>query len=107
MTINRLTTCYLLILLLFSGKIKSGIEIIPTLKYLNKDYTLKQKHSYYAQIQLGMALLNLDKCEFIVYFSKEQNYLQISVPFNPDFAKELIETVSKKYFDHVIHYLCS
>lgn len=44
----------------FDGKSRSHVDVLPKLPYLNSDLTLKKKHSYYGQIQFGMALLNLD-----------------------------------------------
>ncbi|XP_015188687.1 PREDICTED: uncharacterized protein LOC107072893 [Polistes dominula] len=46
----------------YNGKKKTLEEVIPSLQYLvtvNNQLTLKKQHLYYAQIQIGMALLNL------------------------------------------------
>ncbi|VEN34179.1 unnamed protein product, partial [Callosobruchus maculatus] len=37
------------------------LKIYQTL-LLRHRYTLKKKHKYYGQVQLGMAVLNLSKC---------------------------------------------
>jgi hypothetical protein len=35
----------------------------------NEVLSLKKKHKYYGQVQLGMAVLGLKKCDFIMYSS--------------------------------------
>lgn len=67
---------------------------------------LKKKHCYYGQVQLGMALLNLPGCDFILYSSFSRTFLNIYVPFDEEFTKQMIETISYNYFKHMIHVIC-
>ena len=39
-----------------AGKTKTASDIARSVKYLNTDLTFRKKNSYYAQIQLGMAI---------------------------------------------------
>lgn len=68
--------------------------------------SLKKKHQYYGQVQFGMAVLNLKMCDFIIYSSKSKSFLNILVPFDEDFARDLIINISGKYFKHMLHFLC-
>ncbi|KAK5648203.1 hypothetical protein RI129_003095 [Pyrocoelia pectoralis] len=56
----------------FLGASKSIDEVLPTLSYLvkqGKQYFLRKKHKYYGQIQLGMSMLNLELCYFMIFCS--------------------------------------
>lgn len=87
-----------------------AINFIHTCSFLeirsDTGITLKKKHQYYAQVQLGMALLNLKWCDFIIYSSKSKTFLNIVVPFDEEFARDLIERTSEKYFKYMIHFIC-
>ncbi|KAF5274171.1 hypothetical protein FQR65_LT17061 [Abscondita terminalis] len=51
-------------------------DVAPQLKYLfveDEMYCLKKNHKYYAQIQLGMAILNLNNCYFTLYCSFDKS----------------------------------
>lgn len=97
--------------LCFLGIENDSINFIHTCSYLHVSaetgITLKKNHSYYAQVQLGMAILNLDMCDFILYSSKSKTFLNVVVPFDEDFARDLIKNVTEKYFSHMIHAVCT
>lgn len=46
----------------------SALAKVNYLKYdtLEQKYKLKEKHKYYAQIQLGMLLLDMQYCDFVI-----------------------------------------
>lgn len=69
-------------------------------------YVLTEKHKYYGQIQLGMALLNLEKCYFALYASFDKSILIVEVNFNYEFAKRMLSTVKSNFFEKMIHNLC-
>jgi len=50
-------------------------------------YNLKTKHAYYNQVQLGMVMLNINKCDFVVYSSFDHNYAKTVVPLDENYAK--------------------
>lgn len=62
----------------FNGRTSSIIDLINDLKYIIKNqdgsYSLKPNHSFYAQIQLGLVLLDVSVCDFIIYSSCDNNY---------------------------------
>lgn len=102
---NLLTNIYFI-----SGIEVDAINFVHTCSYLevhaDTGLTLKKKHQYYAQIQLGMAILNLKCCDFIIYSSKSKTFLNIVVPFDEEFSRNLIETISEKYFRYMLHIIC-
>lgn len=50
-------------------------------------YSLKQKHAYYGQVQLGMFLLNLDTTDFCLYSSYNDSIFIIHVKRDEVFLK--------------------
>lgn len=68
---------------------------------------LKTRHNYYGQVQLGMFLLNLQSCHFLVYASYDQSIADIEVPRDPHFIKEFIAVLDKTYFRNILPHLSS
>lgn len=73
---------------------------------LEQGITLKEKHAYYGQVQLGMAILNLNMCDLILYSSKSKTFLNISELFNEDFTRNMILNITVKYFKFMLHFIC-
>lgn len=61
---------------------------------------------YYGQVQLGMSMLNLQKCYFIIYCSFDKSMLVFEVEYDYIFAKEMLFNVKKKYFEKMLHFVC-
>lgn len=93
------------------GKEEHSIKFISSCNCLDFDSVrglrLKQKHAYYGQVQLGMALLSLPECDFVLYSPKSKTFLNIIVPFDEEFARMMIEKITCNYFNHMIHVICS
>jgi hypothetical protein len=86
-------------------------ELLSSCKFLVKqhksqDWELKRKHSYYAQVQLGMAIMNLDTCDFILYAPFDDSIKIIPVKRNNIFISELLRTLKDKYFNYVLPHMC-
>ncbi|KAJ8914341.1 hypothetical protein NQ315_011329 [Exocentrus adspersus] len=93
----------------YDGIDNDAINFVHTCDYLQlslEGLRLKKRHSYYGQVQLGMAILNLEICDLILYSPKSKSFLNIVVPFDHAFAKEMITTVTEKYMRHMLHILC-
>lgn len=73
-----------------AGKEFSFEEAITKLKFINIDpgccITLKTKHEFFMQIQLGMFLTGMKLCHFVIYFSKDDFNFIIPV----DYDEELV-----------------
>jgi hypothetical protein len=68
--------------------------------------SLKRKHAYYGQVQLGMAILNVQSCDLVIYSPKSKSFATIVVPFDVQFATELFKIISYKYFNNMLHFVC-
>ncbi|KAJ8914642.1 hypothetical protein NQ315_015381 [Exocentrus adspersus] len=69
----------------FKGQEVTAVSLFHSCSYLkieNDRMVLNKKHTYYGQVQLGMAILNLKECDFIVYSSFDKTFLNIIVPFD-------------------------
>lgn len=62
------------------------------------DLKLKTRHQYYAQIQFGMALLNLKYCDFVIYSNVSHTIKIITVDFNEEYACDLLTALKNNYF---------
>lgn len=73
-------------------------DLLPQLKYLsfkNDCYHLKTNHNYYGQVQLGMFILNIETCEFLVFRQVENTCAIIPVTKDNTFLEKL--TPALKY----------
>ncbi|XP_058828116.1 uncharacterized protein LOC131688009 [Topomyia yanbarensis] len=61
-------------------------------------YYLNKKHSYYAQCQVNMHILNCETTDFIVYSKQENDFIVIEVGYDKTFAEELLHVLKKKLF---------
>lgn len=85
----------------------SELKKVSYLKYDKalKTYSLKKKHKYYAQVQMGMCVLNLNNCDFVVYSVKHKEFLIIDVSFDYTFTFELLASLHLIYFKYILNYI--
>lgn len=67
---------------------------------------LRRKCAYYGQIQLGMALLNLNNCDFVIYASGNNTIKIINIPIDEEFIKNMLCKIKVNYFNHMLHNVC-
>lgn len=83
---------------------------IEKLKFISKNddgsLILNKKHTYYAQVQLGLVLINLSSCDFIIYNSLQHNYKVINVNFDDKYCKTLLQVLKIVYFEKLLHTIC-
>jgi len=94
----------------FDGK-KLGIkDLLNSLKYIikhpNGSLSLKKNHCYYAQVQMGIVLLNVKECDFIVHSSYENKNAVLKVIYDEDYCKNLFCNLKVIYFERLIHEIC-
>lgn len=95
------------------GKTKSINECINTLPYIKCDnskqfpYYINKKHSYYAQVQLSLALLDLAFCDFVIYSSHSNDILVIEVERDECFIQSLVKRLHFVYFNYCLTKLAS
>lgn len=91
----------------FKGKTEKAEKILHELNYINLPYrSLKEKHEYYGQIQLAMAILNLKTTDFVVYSSFDKSIALISVDIDLQFLAKMLPALKKAYFEHMLHVVC-
>ena len=62
---------------------------------------------YYCQIQFGMFVTNLKKCDMILYSSFDDTIVTITVPFNKDLVlSNYVPKLQAVYFMHMLHRIC-
>lgn len=76
------------------------------LKSSDGSYTLNKKDSYYAQVQLGLVLLNLNSCDFVIYNSLEHSYIVLNVLFDLKYCTQLLHVLKIIYFEKLLHKIC-
>lgn len=97
----------------FSGKensIEWIIENCPvTKRYLkvqelngDKRFTLNKKHTYYAQVQVNMWVMKCAKADFIIYSSKDDDFVVVEVDYDKHFVNDLKNALKIVYFNYVL-----
>lgn len=93
------------------GQTMSAEALLATCDFLEKDdagiYTLKVRHTHYAQVQLGMALLDVRTCDLVVYADFDSSIEVLSVSLDEAFLWSLLTKVKNVYFERILPVLCS
>ncbi|CAN7977786.1 unnamed protein product, partial [Ixodes persulcatus] len=93
------------------GQTMTAKALLATCDFLEKNeagtYTLKKRHTHYAQVQLGMALLDVRKCDLVIYADIDNTIEVLSVVHDEAFLWPLLTRVKSVYFEHVLPVLCS
>nr|XP_029712998.1 uncharacterized protein LOC115257492 [Aedes albopictus] len=55
------------------------------IKQVNSVLEINRKHKYYAQVQLGMHILNIQKCDFIIFSKYEGNFAVVEIDYDKTF----------------------
>ena len=71
------------------------------------ELSLKKRHQYYAQVQMGTDLLNLQRCDFVIYSSVSNSIKIIAVAFDEKYAENLLKTLKIKYLQKMLHEICT
>lgn len=90
------------------GATKNLSDLLPQLKYLhfkNNCFNLKKNHNYYGQVQLGMFILNIESCEFLIFSQFENKCEIITVNKDNIFLGKLIPALKSVYEKFVISYV--
>lgn len=94
----------------FKGETLDKRQMMDSLNYIVKSdkgiYELKKKHTYYGQVQLGMVMVNVSKCDFVVFSSHSNDYEIIEVLFDKNFTETMLISLKNAYFLKMIHNIC-
>jgi len=95
----------------FKGKTLGSLDLLNCIKFVVKDtkgnWVIKKKHAYYAQVQLGMVMLNVTSCDFLIYSSFDDDYHLIPVELGIHFCKHLLLDLKLIFFEKLIHEICN
>lgn len=81
-------------------------EFGKCLKFSGNKISLKKQHKYYGQVQLGMAIINVQKTVFLIYASFDKSYIIINIKFDKEFVINMLTNLTKLYFNTMLHKIC-
>lgn len=84
---------------------ETALRSVRYLKFSNGSFELREKHKYYAQIQINMFLLRCEKGQLIIYNYKSDEIRLVDVEFNSCFVNSLIDVLQKVYFKYMLSYI--
>jgi len=93
----------------YNGKTEGIKYVIQNCKYLvkkNDMYTLKTKHVYYGQVQLGIFVNNLASTDFCIYSSYDNGMYIINIQKNEKFIHKMLTKLKHHFFEHMLHTIC-
>ena len=67
--------------------------------------SLRQRHPYYGQVQMGMAVLSVSTCDFVVYGNG--SLAIIKVPRDDAFIRDMLQVLHSVYFRVMLPYHAS
>ena len=65
--------------------------------------SIKKKHAYYGQVQLGMVMLNVGKCDVVIYSTFSNAYISLEILLDTEFTKKMLISLKNAYFTNMIH----
>ena len=96
-----------------------GDDLLDTLDYLRRDVTtgewsVKENHAYYGQIQFGLCLCDLKEADLVIYWEYEnaeakveEKIFIVPVEVSPNFVLSMMRILFNVYFDYVLPFLCA
>lgn len=83
------------------GRTCYGADLIAQLKYIevkNEKLFLKKNHTFYAQIQIGLLLSNMNMGLLVIYAEINDSIIVINVEFDTNYCKKLSQCLTNIYF---------
>lgn len=95
----------------FKGKTADILETVASqykgcLTTEGENIVMKEKHAYYAQVQLGMAVLNVKQAYFVIYSSFDKNIFCLKVAINEVFLRTMLKALKPVYYKFKLHEVC-
>lgn len=82
-------------------------EFSRCLDFSGENLSVKKKHKYYGQLQLGMAVINVQVSYFFIYCAHDRSYLIIKVNIDVEFILTMLSALKRVYFSKFLHEICS
>ena len=88
------------------GKEHTSLEMAvtppPFLQASGENVELRRKNRYFSQVQLSMAILNVNACDLAVYSKVDDSVLVVRVPRDRVYGRNLIAKLHEVYFKHIL-----
>jgi hypothetical protein len=85
-------------------------NLLDRLPYFEKNgnaYHLKRAHQYFSQVQLGMFILNVQKCKFIIYHSSLKEIWSTEILMDRNYIYEIVRALRQVYFKYILPFVCN
>ena len=79
----------------------------PFLTANDENLLLRRRNPYYSQVQLTMAILDIDVCDLAVYSKLDDDVLVVHVSRDRAYGRRLVCKLHDVYFKHILPYLRS
>ena len=92
------------------GKTMTPLEMLtqkalPFIEFDGENGDLKRKHQYYGQVQLGMAILSVQKCDFVIY---GKDGIAIMPVYRDElFIQRLLQSLHRVFFSVMLPHMYS
>lgn len=86
----------------YNGKQMPLCNMLHTVKYLDENFNLKKSHIYYTQIQISMAVCNVNCCDFIIYSKYDNKCFITTIPINVEFVENVVHKLKYVYFNKLL-----
>lgn len=92
------------------GKEATASEVVRHLKFIDSSnldqLCLKEDHSYYCQVQLGLFVTNLEQCDFVIYSTFDDSCVIIPVQYNENLViNDYLPKLQYIYFRYCLKHL--
>ncbi|KAJ8668927.1 hypothetical protein QAD02_000186 [Eretmocerus hayati] len=77
------------------------------LRRRNNVVVMRERNRYYGQVQLGMALLNVGSCKFVLYSSFDKNIFVVDVPKDRLFLVKMLRRLKDLYYATILPGICA
>lgn len=76
------------------------------LQQIGENTVMKQNYKYYCQVQIGMAILNLESAYFVIHSSSDKKNFTIKVSIDKKFLSSFLTTLKKMYYSVILPEVC-
>lgn len=85
-----------------NGKDMLLTDMLQTVKYIDQNYNLKKSHMYFSQMQVAMAVTNIQYCDFVLYSKYEDKCYIITISLDYEFFSMVLAKLRNIYFDRLL-----
>lgn len=90
------------------GETSKGAKFLNSVNFIYNDsgtFVMRKKSINYAQIQLGLALANLQNGKLVIYCKRDDSIHVINVDYDDQFTENLLTKLRSIYFKYYLPFL--